>query len=88
MISEDAFWEVWGVMQSTENGLLEFDEARIHPVNHVWTVVESGDDTDGNWYAIPGVHYVNRLGYIVTERPWMDDTLDAIYFLDDMKDGD
>lgn len=85
MISEDEFWEAWGVRQSADSGLMEFDEVHSYPENHVWTVVESGDDADGNWYAMPGYHYVNRLGYVVTERPWIDYTLDAIYFLDDME---
>ena len=36
---------------------------------HVWTVVDDGEIT-----AIsPGRHHVNRLGYIVTEKPWDDD---------------
>ena len=85
MISEDAFWEDWGVKQSADHGLMDFDEVRSHPEDHVWTIVESGDDADSNWYAIPGFHYVNRLGYVVTKRPWIDSALDAIYFLDDME---
>lgn len=84
MISEHELWEDWCVKQSAENGLMDFEEANTHRLDHVWTVVESGDDGDGNWYAMPGFHYVNRLGYIVTERRWIDDTLDAIYFFDDM----
>ncbi len=88
MISEDDFWGVWGVKHAADDGLFDFDEARGHPVEHVWTIVESGDDMDGNWYAIPGLHYVNRLGYVVTEQPWVDCTLDAIYFADDMDEED
>jgi hypothetical protein len=34
---------------------------------HVWTIIE-GDD--GEFHAMPGVHVVNRFGYLVTERPW------------------
>lgn len=34
----------------------------------LWTIVESDDG--GDLYAVPGVHYVNRIGYIVTEETW------------------
>lgn len=84
MISEHELWNDWGVRQSAEDGLMDFDEANNHRLHHVWTVVESGDDGDGNWYAMPGFHCVNRLGYIVTDRPWVDDAQDAIYFFNDM----
>ena len=33
-----------------------------------------------------GIHYVNRLGYVLTSQPWVDAALDAIYFLEDMDD--
>ena len=38
---------------------------------HVWTVVE-GDS--GSLYAMSGPHAVNRIGYLVTEEPWAEDT--------------
>lgn len=88
LIAADDFWDSWGVKHPADGGLMEFDEARTHPEDHVWTVVESGDDEDGNWYAAPGFHLVNRLGYVVTTRPWVDYTQDAIYFLDDMEDDE
>lgn len=88
LISEDDFWEVWGVKHAADDGLIDFDSVRILPANHVWTIVESGDDMDGNWYAMPGLHYVNRLGYVTTEQPWIDCSLDAIYFADDLNNDD
>lgn len=33
----------------------------------VWTIVDVG--TDGLW-LLSGGHWVNRLGYFITERPW------------------
>ena len=37
--------------------------------NKVWTVI----DCDG-WYGITaGYHWINRLGYLITEEGWMDD---------------
>lgn len=37
---------------------------------HLWTIV----DADGSLYAVSGVQYVNRLGYIVTEEAWDEET--------------
>lgn len=34
---------------------------------HLWTIVEG--DTD-NIYYLSGFHYVNRIGYFLTEEPW------------------
>lgn len=82
-ISETDFDEQWGVRQRMDGNLFTFDDVKGEPPEHVWTVVESGDDADGNWYASPGLHVVNRLGYVLTQRPWVDATLDAIYFLDE-----
>ena len=33
----------------------------------VWTVV----DADGELYIIAGFHFVNRMGYIITEKEWV-----------------
>ncbi len=82
-ILEADFEEQWGARVRADGNLLTFDDVKNEPPEHVWTVVESGDDEDGSWYAAPGFHVVNRLGYVLTERPWVDATLDAIYFLDD-----
>lgn len=35
----------------------------------VWTLVD-GDDDD-SFYVLSGWHLVNRLGYFITERPWV-----------------
>ena len=57
---------VWGGM-----GLETFGEdfllARSIDDNYIWTVVESGCDSD-QWIS-PGIHYVNRICYFVTENP-------------------
>lgn len=85
MISEDDFHEYWGVELSPSGDLWDYDDIKNSDVRHVWTIVESGSDDDGNWYAVPGFHYVNRLGYVLTGRAWEDATRDAIYFLDDIE---
>lgn len=34
---------------------------------HVWTLV---DGDNGGSYLITGYHWVNRIGYVITEQPW------------------
>lgn len=85
-ISERDFEDVWGVYVKSSGDLFQFDDVRDRPPEHVWTIVDSGDDSDGNWYAEPGFHVVNRLGYVMTRKPWSESTPDAIYFLDDFED--
>lgn len=84
-ITEREFDEVWGVYLKPPCDLFQFEEVRDRPENHVWTVVDTGDDDNGNWYAQPGFHVVNKLGYVMTKKPWVNPTLDAIYFLDDFE---
>lgn len=78
-ISEDEFWEDWGLIQKVDGEFFDYEDLRRAPVHNVWTVVESGTDNNDNWYASPGFHIVNKLGYVLTERPWHDDRRDAIY---------
>ncbi len=88
-ISEDAFWSDWGVIQKSDGGMFDFDDVKDQPVERVWTIVDTGVYEDQNWYAMPGFHIVNKLGYIMTRREWTSDTPDAIYFLhEDEDDGE
>ena len=80
MISEDDFWNFWHVITAPEADFFTLDVAQKFPLHHVWTVVDSADNC--NWYAMPGYHFVNRVGYIVTRKPWDDPTLDAAYYVD------
>lgn len=41
----------------------------------VWTIVE-GDETD-NLYLVPGFHAVNRIGYVLAEKPITQAELDS-----------
>ena len=88
-ISEREFDEVWSARGKPSGDLYLFDEISSYPVEHIWTVLESEDaewnelDGDGNWYASPGIHFVNALGYVMTSKPWRTNTPDAIWYLDD-----
>lgn len=83
-ISEDDFHSSWDVQLAASGDLLCFEEIRHRPEHQVWTIVDSGDDGDGNWYAVPGIHHVNALGYVTTVKTWDDPAQQAIYFLDDV----
>ena len=41
------------------------------PHEKIWTYIES----DGNLYVIAGYHFVNRLGYFITEKEWESEAL-------------
>ena len=48
------------------------DEAAVMAVvddtpNKVWTLIE---DDDGNQRIVAGFHYMNRMGYFITEEPY------------------
>ena len=88
LISEDEFWTDWGVVLKPTDDMFTFHDVKDQPLNNVWSIIESGSDLDGNWYASPGFHVVNRIGYVMTRRPWANDTPDAVYFLDDFDHGE
>lgn len=83
LIPEDVFTDHWGAHAAPSGDLFRYEEVAGKPLRTVWTVVETGDDEDGSWYALPGFRVVNALGYVLTTREWADDTPDAVWFLDD-----
>lgn len=87
-ISEADFHDVWRVTTKDSGDLFEHAEIRDRPMRQVWTIVDSGDDSDPNWYAFPGVHPVNCLGFVLTHREWEDASIQAIYYEDDAEKED
>lgn len=83
LISENDFISIWGARVKENGGMFFFDEVRHQPLNHVWTVTDSGGGRPDHWIASPGFHVVNVLGYIMSRRPWNDETPDAFYSFDD-----
>ncbi len=81
-MTEDEFYDVYKPQKNHLNDNASFDgcmyEAYGEEVkyvfelagreNRVWTIIE-GDD-DGKLYYEAGFHYVNRLGFLVTEKEW------------------
>lgn len=82
-LTEDEFWETYKPLEgpSGQSGshIWEYEELTGTPDNQVWTIVETGDE-DENWYALPGYHIVNKIGYAVTEKPWTDEAVTALWF--------
>jgi hypothetical protein len=83
LISEDSFIEVWGAYVRSTGDLFFFEDVKNQPLDHVWTVTNTGGGTPDHWIAAPGFHVVNALGYVMTRMPWNDTTSDAYYFYDD-----
>lgn len=86
LISETDFHNAWRVITKDCGDLFGHEEIRDRPMNQVWTIVDSGEDSDRNWYAIPGIHLVNCLGFVLTHREWVDTSIQAIYFEDDAEE--
>ena len=53
----------------------EAHEIRGQKKNHIWTVL----DVDGVLYAVPGIHRVNRFGFLVTRKPWRNTNIEVRY---------
>jgi hypothetical protein len=85
LITEAAFVRDYAPRVKPNGDLFEFEDVEQLPRNTVWTIVDDGGETDC-LFASPGFHVVNKLGYIVTAKPWADDTLDALWH--DADDGD
>jgi len=58
-----AMYETYGQDEEYIQGMAT-DEATK---KRVWTIIEGDDD---KFYIVAGFHYVNRFGYIITEKEW------------------
>ena len=63
--------DFWGCMFETYGSDIEYLKAN-HTANYnLWTLVDN--NPNGRYLdVVPGVHWVNRMGYFVTEVPWTD----------------
>ena len=88
-ISEHDFDETWRAHAKSNGDLFSYDEVNSFSIEYVWTVSECeevdgvGFNVDNSWLASPGIHVINALGYVITEKPWAAGTPDAIWYLDD-----
>jgi hypothetical protein len=84
-LSCDEFEDKYG--QKSDN--VEYEDVKDLDCHVVWTEI---DDPEGTaTYLIPGFHFVNRLGYIVSNKPWTDEEynegLEVLWFEFDDEDG-
>ena len=78
-IDYDTFEKTYQPLPSPSGSdLWQWSELDGIPTNRIWTEVE-----DESASAMPGVHYVNRVGYLVTTSPWPHENIDV-----DMTDPD
>lgn len=45
----------------------DFEVVKSYNVKNVWTILDS---EDGELVIIPGLHFVNRINYVITEEEW------------------
>jgi len=86
-LSETDFEITFHPFQKPDGNYFEFEDVRDIDAHLVWTVVETGDPDNESWYALPGFHIVNRLGYLVATVPWDDEAdgdVEAVWFEADM----
>lgn len=79
-ISEEDFWnEYKPIPMEDEQFIIDHDEAVQHPRDMVWSIVESGDPEDERLFALPGFRVANVIGYILTEKFWESELLEAVF---------
>lgn len=79
VLTEDEFFAEFDPQQKPDGDLFDHKDVKHLPYRNVWTIVESGE-ADDDWYASPGFHAVNVLGYVTSEKPWTDDIIEAVFF--------
>ena len=79
-VSEEDFENIYKPINapgSDENLVWEYEQTVDQPLDRVWSLVD-GDLSDRQ-YALPGYHVVNAWGYTVTELPWEDEDIEAVF---------
>jgi hypothetical protein len=77
-LTEDEFDEEFGGTLDSPDGETVWDEVPPQGEwadNQIWTVIE--EDGSRDQYLIPGVHRVNRVGYVVSVEPWQDENIEV-----------
>ncbi|NTF18200.1 hypothetical protein G6L37_07255 [Agrobacterium rubi] len=80
--TEDKWIERFGEPLETSEGSTlfetygkDFENVKAADPLTVWTVVE-GFETE-NQYLLPGFHFVNRIGYVLAEKPITEEELSS-----------
>jgi hypothetical protein len=66
--------------QEPDNFLFEtygddLDVLRQYKQGHIWTLING---SGSSMFIIPGIRWIDRLNYIITETPWTDDDKNII----------
>jgi hypothetical protein len=51
----------------------ELEYVKQQSYNKIWTWIEGSDEDET--YIVNGFHHVNRLGYFICEKSWLNDAL-------------
>ena len=68
-IDNNASWG--GAMFETFGEELDYVRMKAQKGNNVWTIIEGDDDS---MFIVNGVHFVNRIGYLITREEWTEET--------------
>lgn len=86
-LSETEFTDAYSPILGPGGDLLNVDDVKDLDPRHVWTIIEGEDDVlceDGeyraNWHALPGFHWINRVGFVRSETPWPHENIEAMWF--------
>jgi len=86
MMNEKDFVDIYKPISRSPNGdniIQNIDIADAFANKHglgetnIWTIV----DFDGHFFAYAGLHRLSRLGYVVTQYPWITGNEKAAYYL-------
>lgn len=67
-VAPDDMCSFGGCMYETYGEELEY--VKKQPVKRIWTIVD-GEGLD--FIVLAGVHFVNRIGYLITQEEWSDE---------------
>ena len=74
-LDNNASWN--GAMFETYGEELDYVRMKAQNANNVWTIIEGDNDT---MFIVSGVHLVNRIGYLITNEEWEEETEVEIEF--------
>jgi hypothetical protein len=75
-LTEDEFDNQYTVVLDARGDTVRPSVDGVEPDSkHLWTIVEA----ESSLYAISGWHFVNRIGYILAEEAWDEET-EAVWY--------
>ena len=79
-MSDDDWMKEFDPVLNADGSLFEISQnaenfQELVEAQRVWTML----DCDGSLYLSPGVHWVNRMSYHVTNKPWTNESVDVAW---------